>query len=360
MGIHAIHLGMTNAWIARVNKCGLPEAIMDPDNGMSRVPMAVFIGAQGEVIVGQQAVEAGNLVPERLIRNFLYMQDRSAHGMLAMMNGRTYTLETVCSYMVEQLLCIARGAGEDVKKIVLVTAAFDMKARDVLISVVKKMGLELVAAVNEITATAWYLPDALYEAGKTVLVYDLGGTVFQTALILLNMKDGCKEAKVISCKVDSFLGGASWDGRLYELITEKYSEKTGLFLEDAEDDSLADLHGRLEGLKERLSMKDRVRVKVADEYGGTHLEVTREEFENACEQLQQETILCVDQMLNNAGYSDDRIDAVLAVGGGARMPMIERMLKDRFGDKWMASGYECSAVEGAVLYGMAFRMNRVG
>ena len=64
-----------------------------------------------------------------------------------------------------------------------------------------------------------------------------------------------------------------------------------------------------------------------------NLKISREEFEELIKDLIEVTEIEVDKALEVAGYTEEDIDAVIAVGGSTRVPCVRELLKNKFGDK---------------------------
>ena len=59
---------------------------------------------------------------------------------------------------------------------------------------------------------------------RVVLVYDLGGNTFQTALVCIEGK----EPRMVHQRTERDLGGLAWDRRIVHFLKEQYQKETGL------------------------------------------------------------------------------------------------------------------------------------
>lgn len=60
--------------------------------------------------------------------------------------------------------------------------------------------------------------------------------------------------------------------------------------------------------------------------------MTRAKFENINDELFQKTIAPIDRALEAAGWDRTEIDEVLLIGGSTRIPKIQKMVREYFGE----------------------------
>jgi molecular chaperone DnaK (HSP70) len=63
------------------------------------------------------------------------------------------------------------------------------------------------------------------------------------------------------------------------------------------------------------------------------VEITRETFNNECEDLYQKIIKILNKALLEAEFKEDDIDDVVLVGGSSRIPKIKQLLEEKFSSK---------------------------
>ena len=109
--------------------------------------------------------------------------------------------------------------------------------------------------------------------------------------------------------------------------------------DDLEDDQKARLRESAEKAKKNLSSVEKTTVIINyfafrnRQQVSLNVQVTRQELEDLIEPLLFKTKECIDQALNDAKLRPNLIDQVVFVGGSTRIPMIERVIEEKFGKK---------------------------
>jgi molecular chaperone DnaK len=71
-------------------------------------------------------------------------------------------------------------------------------------------------------------------------------------------------------------------------------------------------------------------------YVNIDIEITRAKFEELCEDYIKKTASEIDKALKNTQYGElkkEDIKQIILVGGSTRMPMVEKLIKEKFGEK---------------------------
>jgi len=174
---------------------------------------------------------------------------------------------------------------------------------------------KVLRIINEPTAASLaYGLDKKNDA--TILVYDLGGGTFDVTL--LKLMDGV-DFHVQSTSGNTSLGGVDFDAAISKIICNKT------------DNSLdpVELRNISEKAKKMLSHMSIANVMV----GKSPTKITREEFEESIKPYIDKTLACVNDALRDANVKSDNIDEVVFVGGSTRIPLIEKVIEDKFGKK---------------------------
>ena len=248
--------------------------------------------------------------------------------------------------------------GEPVTEAVItVPAYFNDSQRQATKDAGRIAGLEVKRIINEPTASALG-----GKGDRKIAVYDLGGGTFDISIVELADVDGDKQFEVLSTNGDTFLGGADFDRRVMDYLISEFKKDTGI---DLSKDSLAlqRLKDAAESAKIELSSRQETEINVpyitADATGPKHLNVTltRSKFESLVEDLVQRSIEPCRKALKDAGLQPSDISDVILVGGQSRMPRVQEVVKEFFGqeprkdvnpDEAVAIG---AAVQGSVLSG---------
>ena len=311
--VFGIDLGTTYSAIAHINDDGLAEIIRNTD-GIETTPSVVHFENPENSIVGETAKNATVVESEDIAQ---LIKRRMGSEYTVVYHGVQYTPEMISALVLKQLVQDANEqTGMDSKRVVItVPAYFGQLEREATAQAGDIAGLDVVGMVTEPVAAAMSYVASSNE-DKTFLVYDLGGGTFDTT-VLRTFNDS-RPIEVMVIDGDRELGGADWDARLSDILTQKFLGATTLDEDPRDDDDfLQDLAEKAERAKQQLSSRMKCDVILA--YGSTRekLEVTRQEFEDATNDLLNTTLETVDRTLNKAKEKDLTltIDEVLLVGG---------------------------------------------
>jgi molecular chaperone DnaK len=253
--------------------------------------------------------------------------------------------------------------GEPVTEAVItVPAYFNDSQRQATKDAGRIAGLNVKRIINEPTAAA--LAYGLDKQGgdRKIAVYDLGGGTFDVSIIEVADVDGERQFEVLATNGDTFLGGEDFDKRIIDYLGEEFKKESGV---DVRRDPLAmqRLKEAAEKAKIELSSSQQTEINLpyitADASGPKHLNIklTRAKLESLVEDLVQRTIEPCRIALKDAGLSIKDVSEVILVGGQTRMPLVQKAVKDFFGqdprkdvnpDEAVAVG---AAIQGGVLSG---------
>jgi molecular chaperone DnaK len=350
--IIGIDLGTTNSVVA-VMEGGEPTVITNPEGGRT-TPSVVGFTKSGERLVGQVAKRQAITNPENTIysikrfmgRRFSEVQSEIKtvpYKVVAGPNGdarvevmgKEYTPPEISAIILQKMKDAAeQHLGEKITQAVItVPAYFNDAQRQATKDAGKIAGLEVLRIVNEPTAAALaYGLDK--KKDEIIAVYDFGGGTFDISI--LEVGEGVVEVK--STNGDTHLGGDDIDKRVMDWIVEEFKKDQGIDL--AKDRmALQRLKEAAEKAKMELSTVLETEINLpfitADASGPKHLtmKLTRGRFEQMCEDIFQRSVGPVKQALKDAGFTPDKIDEVVLVGGSIRIPRIQQIVKDLFGGK---------------------------
>jgi len=307
-----IDLGSTFSVVSYVNNNDQAEVIPN-DLGERITPSVVSFG--DEVYVGQYAVDMEQHLPYshsiRVVKRHMGTNKRFD------INNKSYSPEEVSSYILKYLKnCAERHLGTEVTEAVItVPAYFNNDQRQSTKTAGELAGLKVLRIINEPTAASLaYGLDKKNDA--TILVYDLGGGTFDVTL--LKLMDGV-DFHVQSTSGNTSLGGVDFDAAISEIISQKTSHEL----------DPVDLRNISEKTKKMLSHMTVANIIVAK----APIKITREEFEESIKVYIDKTMVCVNDALRDANTKTDKVDEVVFVGGSTRIPLIERVIEEKFGKK---------------------------
>ncbi|HPO16451.1 MAG TPA: Hsp70 family protein [Candidatus Hydrogenedentes bacterium] len=265
--------------------------------------------------------------------------------------------------------------------VITVPAYFNQSQHIATMEAGARAGLTVLALLPEPCAAALaYGIDPDRHDGRTILVYDLGGGVFNVAIIMI---DEVGNFITLGLSGDMWLGGNDFDQCLISFIVD-HIKKTHKKDPSTEASWMMEITKLAERAKMRLSFEDEVEIQEVlydremgnlliemkierrpkcsqcggrctvsakdtvkrDKNGhsiyqavavcpkcGAELqgEVVEKTFEGAIMPLVQRTMDLMDKAFANAGLTDDDIDEVLMVGGSTYVPLVREKVRERFG-----------------------------
>jgi molecular chaperone DnaK len=326
-----IDLGTTFSVLARLDERGQPVTVVNAEGDRLTPSTALFDGE--DIVVGKEALKAlateGNHVAECSKRD---VGHRVYHKVL---EGKQYPPEVIEALILNKLRADAEKQIGPIEKVVItVPAYFDEVRRKATQDSGYMAGFEVLDIINEPTAAALafgfqqgYLnPEGQSPAPQDILVYDLGGGTFDVTVMHI---EGT-EFHALATDGDVRLGGYDWDQRLVDLVAESFIRQHAV---DPREDGISagKLWRECEDAKRTLSARQKAAVACDHQGIATRIEISRQQFEEATQDLLDRTRFTTQQTLRAAGLEWKDLSRVLLVGGSTRMPMVRQMLSQLSG-----------------------------
>jgi len=344
-----IDLGTTYSVLARLDDQGRPQTIVNAE-GDHLTPSTVLFDGQ-EIVVGKEALKALAVEADHVAE--CAKRDVGHRVFHKVLDGKQYPPEVIEALILNKLRVDGQQQiGPFSKVVITVPAYFDEVRRKATQDAGYMAGFEVMDIINEPTAAAvafGFLQGYLDEQGSSrepqfILVYDLGGGTFDVTV----MEIRGTEFIALATDGDVRLGGYDWDQRLVDLVAEQFIRQH--YMDPREDPITAGkLWRECEDAKRTLSARQKATVTCDFRGVSTRVEVTRQQFEEATQDLLDRTRFTAQQALKAAGLSWSDIHRVLLVGGSTRMPMVRNMLREISGKEPDAS----VAADEAVAHGAA-------
>ena len=347
-----IDLGTTNSLVAYVRD-GAPYVIRDA-SGDGLVPSVVSRGDEGTIFVGREAQRRLLTAPGRTaysVKRFMGrgvddVRDEAAllpfrvggepGGVVRIGLGDSeFTPPELSAFVLRELRQRAedhfRDQGEfdyEVDRAVItVPAYFNDAQRTATRDAGRIAGLEVLRIISEPTAAS--LAYGLEQRDRGLIaVYDLGGGTFDISI--LRVEDGVFHT--LATNGDTHLGGDDIDRVLIETVL---SELAGSKEQDPAYTALVQaIRKSVIQAKWDLSEHEETEIRVESSPAlpnGYRRQITRAEFETMIRPLVDRTVGPVTQALTDAGVEPSEIDEVVLVGGSTRIPLVRRLVADRFG-----------------------------
>ena len=260
--------------------------------------------------------------------------------------------EQISSMVLEHMKEVAEAyLGDKVTDAVItVPAYFNDSQRQATKDAAIIAGLNPLRIINEPTAAAIAYgleknQDSSSE--KNILIFDLGGGTFDVSI--LTLEDGIYEVK--GTGGNTHLGGEDFDSRLVDFCVSDFKRKNKKVISDNKR-AMRRLRTACERCKRTLSSSASSTVEIDSLYDGVdyNVSLTRARFEELCSDLFRSTLEVVEKVLRDAKMGKNDIHEVVLVGGSTRIPKIQSLLSNFFGNKDL-----CKSInpDEAVAYGAA-------
>ncbi len=330
--ILGIDLGTTYSAMAYVDKYGKPNIVPNAD-GHSTTASVIHFYDRYACVVGEEAVKMVVVDPTNVVR-FIKRSMGETDFSLDFF-GQTYSPQELSAFILKKLKQDAEEAlGREVSQCVItVPAYFNSAQRGATAEAGEIAGFEVLSIINEPTAAAIALGLEYLGKNRRLLVFDLGGGTFDVTI----MEIRGTTLRTLASDGNAELGGKDWDDLLLSYVAEQFHDKFGL---DPRDDPLPyqELYERCLHAKVALSSKSKAVIPVNFRGHRMVVQVTRQQFQELCQDLVDQCIETCELVLGKAGFSWKHVEEILLVGGSTRMPMIRDTLRRVSGDKPVASG----------------------
>ncbi len=230
--------------------------------------------------------------------------------------------------------------GEELEIMLGVPAHANSNQRFLTVEAFRGAGFRIAGVLNEPSAASIEFGHSQRQtkaAREMILVYDLGGGTFDASLVALDESIH----HVIASEGIATIGGDDFDHILADLALEaaeiSLAERDGLSAA-AWFRLLEECRTKKEGLHPN-SRRVAIDLEHANPNWGS-VQVPVAEFYEAARPLVEETIAAAEDLLNEA---DEEFEALYVTGGGSELPLVSRVLRERFGRRVRRSAYTRSA-----------------
>ena len=266
------------------------------------------------------------------------------------LRGKEYTPEQISAEILRALKNDADTKLGDVEyAVITVPAYFNEKQKSATKKAAKLAGLKVLQLLAEPTAAAlsYGFDNLKDDEDKTLLIYDFGGGTFD--LSILTAAGG--QFVETGAGGDRWLGGDDIDAILSDYVKDQIEQQNGINLEELLSDKTdkevaeftAGLKKDVENAKKTLSQSSSATIMISDyleNEDGDPLEdivVSRETFESLIRPLIQRTIDLIEELLVKTSITVDDLSNILLVGGSSCIPLVKRMLVEKYGEEKVMS-----------------------
>ncbi|KAI8526703.1 hypothetical protein RHMOL_Rhmol12G0016100 [Rhododendron molle] len=248
----------------------------------------------------------------------------------------------VLGFAVELATVHSKGRVKDV--VITVPAYFGQAERKGLIQAAELAGINVLSLVNEHSGAALqYGIDKDFSNGsRNVVFYDMGASSTYAALVhfsAYNAKEYGKSVSVNQFQVkdvrwDPQLGGQTMESRLVEHFADEFNKQLGTGFDVRKSPkAMAKLKKQVKRTKEILSANTMAPISVESLYDDRDFRstITREKFEELCEDLWEKSLAPLKQVLEHSGLKVEDVYAVELIGGATRVPRLQATLQEFLG-----------------------------
>ncbi|MGO1544733.1 MAG: Hsp70 family protein [Gulosibacter sp.] len=327
-----IDFGTTRTIIAAADRGNYPVLTVDDADGDTRDYIPTQVALDGDrLVTGWDAVRLGaeGVPVARSFKRLLGAPGSTAEtpvriGEELVPLGRV--MAAFANHVAEVIRSHSLSTGP-LRAVVGVPANAHSAQRLLTLDAFAQAGIEVLSLVNEPSAAAFEYthrhPRGINTKRSTVVVFDLGGGTFDASMVHIQ---GTKHEIVRALGINQ-LGGDDFDEVLATL-----AKQAGGFEHDAIGRRA---HARL--LDEARSAKERIAPqsrRIFLEFGDTDITVPVDAYYEACEGLVERSIATVGELLGAEGTTNlvgSDIAGIYLVGGASGLPLIPRLLRERFG-----------------------------
>lgn len=310
-----IDLGTTNSLITYVED---GEIIIIKNALGENLTPSVVACDQGEIFVGQIAVEKGLKNPKCAVKEFKrFMGSKKVYEI----EDYEFTPIELSSYIIRYLVnCAEHQLKMPIKEaIISVPAYFNDLQRKATIEAAEVVGLKVNMLISEPTAAALAYNYHLDMDEKNVVVVDLGGGTFDVSV--LEVFDALVEVQAVSG--NNYFGGLDFDKAILDHILLDESFDLPLHLNEL-------ALSQAELLKKELSINHEAVYIVKYQDYLYERKMNSSELDFILDKFTTDLIKPIKNALYDADLSFDEIDEVVLVGGSTKVPWVRKKIAEIF------------------------------
>jgi len=326
-----IDFGTTRTVVAAVDRGNYPILPFEHPDGaaVDWFPSLVAVKG-GERVYGWQAWACQEYPDWAIIRSLKRLLEDAGPNTRLQLGDQTIPLIQILSEMAAALRALLPK--EHLEVMLGVPANANSNQRFLTVEAFRCAGCDVIGLLNEPSAASIEYGHKTKVSG-TILVYDLGGGTFDASLVEI----GERTHHVIAAEGIATLGGDDFDEVLAEMAVSDESRDQ---LSQAEHFRLLE---ECRTKKEALNPNSRRLAldldSVREGWGTATVPVT--DYYERCRPLLDETLNVVDELLGHLGAAE--LEALYVTGGGSELPIVSRVLKEKFGRRVRRSLHARSA-----------------
>ncbi|PRQ52287.1 putative Heat shock protein 70 family [Rosa chinensis] len=264
--------------------------------------------------------------------------------------------DKVSTYSAEELVAMILGYAADLAEfhskveikdaVITVPPYFGQAERKGLVRAAQLAGINVLSLINEHSGAAlqYGIDKDFSNESRHVIFYDMGTSSTYAALVYFSAYNAKEFGKTVS--VNQFqvkdvrwnpeLGGHNLELRLVEHFADEFNKQVGNGVDVRKSPkAMAKLKKQVKRTKEILSANTMAPISVESLYDDRDFRstITREKFEELCEDLWEKSLVPVKEVLKHSGLKVDELYAVELIGGATRVPKLQAKLQEFLGRK---------------------------
>jgi len=326
-----IDFGTTRTVVSAVDRGNYPVLpFEDAEGGHVDWFPSLIAARAGQRLYGWQAWACQNYPNWTIVRSLKRVLQDAGPNTILEFGDQSVPLMTV---LFEMASAIRAALPQERLEVVLgVPANANSNQRFLTVEAFRSAGCDVIGLLNEPSAACIEYGHKTKVTG-VILVYDLGGGTFDASLVEI----GEKTHQVLATEGIPTLGGDDFDEALADLAVSD---------QDREELTQSEQFRLLEECRlKKEGLHPNTRKIVLDLDGvrdgwGT-VTVSASDYYDQCRPMIEETLNVVEDLM--ARQSVENVEALYVTGGGSELPIVNRMLKERFGKRVRRSLHARSA-----------------
>jgi molecular chaperone DnaK len=314
---------------AAIWRDGKAETVPLGDRALA-IPSALYLKADGGMLIGEAANRRGVLEPDRLARGF---KRRLGDDAPLLLGDEQLSAPELTGHLIRWVVekVSEREGGPPAHVTLTCPATWGDYRRQLMRQAAEAAQLTQVGLLPEpVAAAVYYASQERLAVGALVAVYDLGGGTFDASVVVKT--DGGFELRG-QPGGDETIGGTDFDQLVMDHVGSVLRQPWTLL--DTADPAvlagLAQVRDQAVAAKEALSSDTDATIPVILPGLTRDVRLTRGEFESAIRIPVLRTVDTLAQTIEAAGVTPQELTAVLLVGGSSRIPLVSRLLAGELG-----------------------------
>lgn len=386
--IYGVDLGTSNCLIAKLEKIGQTEFLdcLEDSNGSNSFPSVVHFIDENNVLIGQSAKAILDEQPDQTIELIKVRIGKEDIKYRLNTKERIIKPQELTALFLNYFKKLHDNG--QIKKVVLtVPAYFNDSQKSATKQAADLADLEVVELIEEPSAALMYYFYNLYNNkkiidvnnyfGKNILVFDFGGGTLDLSLIKIKADNGLHIRPIVLLKDGSNeIGGSDIDfcftKYLLESLNDIYDDDSFIKITlqvfkyyyanyrfpDKTDEKIKkfilSLKKRAELAKIDLSDKDSTLIRFPNSAKYENEDIEKQEFEEVMSMYFRKPIIeTLKRVRSKASHEEYSIDEIVLVGGSAKVPYIQKLIKEVFPNSIIKSmkDRELAVSKGAAIIG---------